>query len=49
MPLYYFNVYDGVSIIDEEGSELPDMNFARREAIWYSGALLEDEFHGGFW
>jgi hypothetical protein len=43
MPRYYFNIYDGVDILDDVGTELPDVVFARREAIRYSGAILEDE------
>jgi hypothetical protein len=43
MPRYYFNIYDGVDILDDVGTELPDAVFARREAIRYSGAILEDE------
>lgn len=42
MPRYHFNVYDGVTLLDKKGVELPDTNFARREAIRYSGALLEE-------
>lgn len=42
MPRYHFNVYDGVTLLDKKGVELPNSNFARREAIRYSGALLED-------
>jgi hypothetical protein len=42
MPQYHFNVYDGIQLLDEKGVELPDTNFARREAIRYAGTLLED-------
>lgn len=42
MPRYHFNVYDGVTLLDNKGVELPNTNFARREAIRYSGALLEE-------
>ena len=42
MPRFHFNVYDGEASIDEVGAELPDLIFARREAIRYSGELLED-------
>lgn len=42
MPRYHFNVYDGVTLLDKKGVELPDTNFARREAIRYAGTLLED-------
>jgi hypothetical protein len=43
MPRFYFNVYDGKDIVDDVGTDLPDVVFARREAIRYSGALLENE------
>ena len=42
MPRYHFNVYDGVTLLDKKGVELPDSQFARREAIRYAGALLEE-------
>lgn len=42
MPRYHFNVYDGVTMLDKKGVELPDTTFARREAIRYAGALLEE-------
>lgn len=43
MPCYHFNVYDGRSSVDDDGTEYPDATFARREAIRYAGAILEDE------
>ncbi|MCJ2118472.1 hypothetical protein MKK65_18185 [Methylobacterium sp. J-001] len=42
MPRYHFNVYDGVVLLDKKGVELPDLIFARREAIQYAGVLLEE-------
>ena len=42
MPRYHFNVYDGVTLLDKKGVELPDTQFARREAIRYAGVLLEE-------
>ena len=42
MPRYHFNVYDGVTLLDKKGVELPDTMFARREAIRYAGVLLEE-------
>lgn len=41
MPRYHFNVYDGVEMLDKLGVELPSLKYARREAIRYSGNLLE--------
>ncbi len=42
IPLYHFNARDGVSIADEDGTELPNLYAARLEAIRYSGQLLSD-------
>ncbi|MET0528565.1 MAG: hypothetical protein ABW003_09510 [Microvirga sp.] len=42
VPRYHFNVYDGVTLLDKKGVELPDTMFARREAIRYAGVLLEE-------
>ncbi|WHQ70516.1 DUF6894 family protein [Methylorubrum extorquens] len=42
MPRYHFNIYDGVTFLDKKGVELPDVMFARREAIRYAGVLLEE-------
>ena len=33
MPRYFFNLYDDIVAIDEEGSELPDVSAARARAI----------------
>ena len=42
MPRYHFNIYDGITSIDREGTELPDIQAARREAIIFAGAVIED-------
>lgn len=42
MPRYHVNVYDGVTLLEKKGVELPDTTFARREAIRYAGVLLEE-------
>ena len=42
MPRYHFNVYDGVDMPDVDGTELPGIVLARREAIRLAGRLLED-------
>lgn len=50
MPLYHFNVEDGVVYPDLEGSEFPDLEAARTEAVRRSGTLLRDNamsFWGG--
>lgn len=42
MPTLFFNVHDGVDITDEEGTDVADLDTARRMAIRYAGALLEE-------
>lgn len=42
MPRYFFNVHDGESFPDLQGTELIDLNAARTEAIRFSGSLLRD-------
>ena len=42
MPRFHFNIYDGVSLPDEDGTDLPDARNARREAIILAGAVLKD-------
>lgn len=37
----FIHVYDGITLLDETGIELPDLTFARREAIRYAATLLE--------
>lgn len=48
MPLYHFNVEDGVSLPDDEGHELPDLDTAKREAVVLAGALIR-ELGAEFW
>jgi hypothetical protein len=40
VPRYFFNVYDGVSMPDATGTELPDWQDARVEAIQLAGAIF---------
>ena len=42
MPRYFFNVQDGQSSPDREGTELPDLETARAEAVRLSGEVLRD-------
>lgn len=42
MPLFHFNVLDGVSDIDTEGTVLPDVDAAWREARILAGDLIKD-------
>ncbi|EQB33529.1 DUF6894 family protein [Sphingobium ummariense] len=48
MPIYHFNVQDGVSLPDEVGHELPDLETAKREAVLLAGALIR-ELGADFW
>ncbi|WP_336487793.1 DUF6894 family protein [Methylobacterium nigriterrae] len=43
MPRFHFNVYDGVRLPDAEGTDLPDWQAARLEAIRKAGEILKEE------
>ena len=43
MPRFHFNIHDGVSLIDTEGTELPDWQAARLEAIRRAGEVLQND------
>ena len=43
MPVYHFNVQDGSNIPDPDGTELPDLDTARNEAVKLAGRLLMDQ------
>lgn len=43
MPRFHFNIHDGKSILDEEGTVLPDWQTARIEAVRLAGRILQDE------
>ena len=45
MPRYHFNVQDGVSLPDQDGTELSDLQAARQEAIHLAGRIIADEAH----
>jgi hypothetical protein len=48
MSRFYFSVITNAEkIIDEEGTELPDLNAARAEAIEDARALMSDAILGG--
>ncbi len=42
MPLYFFDIHDGLFDPDPEGTELPDIYAAQAEAIRASGEMLRD-------
>ena len=48
MPLYFFNVHDGVDIDDELGTECFDIGEARNMAIVTSGEMMRD-LSAEFW
>lgn len=48
MPRYFFNIHDGSSLVDSEGTELPDLAAARIEATRLSGAVIK-ELGAPFW
>jgi len=48
MPFFHFNVYDGISLPDLDGHELPGLDSARIEAVKLSGNLIR-EMGPGFW
>lgn len=43
LPRYFFNIFDGRSTPDTDGTELPDWQAVRREAIRLAGHVLRDE------
>jgi hypothetical protein len=49
MPRYYFNVHDGKVMRDKLGSEFPDLDAARNEAITASAEMLRSLRDPMFW
>lgn len=41
MPTYYFDVADGVCVVDDTGAQLPDDEAARQHAIRISSDMLK--------
>lgn len=48
MPRYFFDIKDGQEFLDEDGSEWPDLEAARIEAVRYSAEVLK-EMPERFW
>jgi hypothetical protein len=48
MPRYHFHVKDGKDYQDLQGTVLPDLAAARREALRFTGALLGEDVNQ-FW
>lgn len=43
MPRYYFDLHDGFSERDDDGTELNDVAHARQEALRFAGKIIHDE------
>lgn len=43
MPRFFFHVDDCDAFTDHQGTELPDLDTAKREAVRFVAALLRDE------
>lgn len=48
MPRYFFHVDDGTFVPDDSGTDYPNIEAAREEAIRAAGAMLVD-LDGDFW
>ena len=48
MPQFFFNVYDDVVAIDEEGVTLPNSNAARLQALAGARALMAEQVSRGY-
>ena len=43
MPRYHYNIYDGHSSPDMEGTDLPNWQMAQYEAVRLAGAVIADK------
>jgi hypothetical protein len=48
MPRFFFNVYDDVVATDEEGTELPNLDAARLQALAGARALMAEQVSRGY-
>ena len=48
MPRYFFDVHDGLDVVDRTGTELNGIDDAKREAVILAGSLLS-ELGSDFW
>jgi hypothetical protein len=46
---YFFNIKDGRISLDNEGTELADIQAARKEAVTFSGTVLRDGAGESLW
>lgn len=42
MPRFFFHVHDGTTMLDDEGTVLPNVDTARKMAVTFAGELLRD-------
>ncbi|WFU37457.1 hypothetical protein QA640_23545 [Bradyrhizobium sp. CB82] len=49
MTRYFFHVHNGISVFDDVGLELPDIEAAEAAAIELSGQILNDGPDGPLW
>ena len=42
MPRFFFNVHDGIDLLDEDGTEFPNWEEARLAAIRAAGEIFKD-------
>lgn len=42
MPRYFFNVHNGSDMPDKDGTVLPDLRAAQKQAVMYAGELMQD-------
>ena len=53
MPKYFFNLVDGRTSLDREGSQIESLEQARLEAVVYAASMLRDRpeevWAGGNW
>jgi hypothetical protein len=49
VPRYYFNIRDGKTSLDSEGTELSDLMAARKMAVTVSGEVLREGADQSLW
>ena len=49
MPRYHFHILDGKPIADEHGTELPDIDIAKAEAVRLVGEVLRHARPSDIW
>lgn len=47
VPVYYFNLYDDIVCVDDEGQELTDLATARAQAIRAAREIIADQARDG--